>query len=188
MVEYHESMICEEEEKILKLTEELNPLKSRLKQIKLPNEELGRAKKEVLRLSTLKQSLLDSISEDKEFIQNLEMIVGLPDEPQHPCLPDNTVGEPEITLTILACALCKHQFPKLDVLVAPCRCAYHPWCAVCQNWRSGSCATKQCKSEFPIAWKESTGLNKLKGQIQYPQFHYCFRNAQNTKELYEILN
>ena len=133
MVEYHESMICAEEENILRLTEELNPLKSRLKQIKVPNEEPGRAKKEVLRLSRLKQSLLDNISEDKEFIQNLEMIVGLSDETQLPCLPDNTVGEPEITLTILACALCKRPFPKLDVLVAPCCCAYHPWCAVRQN-------------------------------------------------------
>ena len=47
MVEYHESMICVEEN-ILKLIEELNPLKSLLKQIKLPNEELGKAKKEVL--------------------------------------------------------------------------------------------------------------------------------------------
>ena len=136
----------------------------------------------------LKQSLLDSISKDKEFIQNLEMIVGLPDEPQHPCLPDNTVGEPEVTLTILACALCKRPFPKLYVLVAPCRCAYHPWCAVRQNWRSRSYAMKQCKSEFPIAWKESMGLNKLKGQILYPKFHYCFRIAQYMKELNEILN
>ena len=68
MVEYHESMICAEEENILKLTEELNPLKSRLMQIKLPNEELRKAKKEVRRLTRLKQSLVDSINEDKEFI------------------------------------------------------------------------------------------------------------------------
>ena len=80
MVEYHESMICAKEENILKLTEELNPLKSQLRQIKLPNEELGKAKNEVLRLTRLKQYLLDSINEDKEFIQNLEMIVGLSDE------------------------------------------------------------------------------------------------------------
>ena len=44
MVEYNESMIYAEEENILKLTEELNPLKSQLKQIKLPNEELRKAK------------------------------------------------------------------------------------------------------------------------------------------------
>ena len=145
MVEYHESMICAEEENILKLTEELNPLKSRLKQIKLPNEELGKAKKEVLRLTRLKQSLLDSINEDKEFIQNLEMVVGLSDKIQHSRLPNNIVGEPEVTLIILACVLCKRPFPKLDVLVAPCGCAYHPWCAMRQNWRTGSCAMKQCK-------------------------------------------
>ena len=151
MIEYHESMSCVEEENILKLTEKLNPLKSRLRQIKLPNEELGKAKKEVLRLMRLKQSLLDSINEDKEFIQNLEMVVRLSDETQHPRLLDNIVGEPkEVTLTILACALCKRSFPKLDVFVAPCRCAYHPWCVVRQKWRSGSYAMKQCKQEFPI--------------------------------------
>ena len=86
MVEYHESKIYVEEENILKLTEELNPLKSRLRQIKLPNEELGNAKKEVLQLTRLKQSLLDIINKDKEFIQNLEMVVELSDETQHPRL------------------------------------------------------------------------------------------------------
>ena len=80
MVEYHESMICVEEGNILKLTEEHNSLKSQLRQIKLPNEELGKAKKEVLRLTRLIQSLLDSINKDKEFIQNLEMVVGLSDK------------------------------------------------------------------------------------------------------------
>ena len=126
MVEYHKSMIYAEEENILKLTKELNPLKSRLRQIKLPNEELGKTKNEVLQPMRLKQSLLDSINEDKEFIQNLEMVVRLSDKTQHPRLPDNIVGEPEVTLIILAYALYKRPFPKLDVLVAPCRCAYHP--------------------------------------------------------------
>ena len=116
------------------------------------------------------------------------MIVGLSGETQHPCSPDNIVCEPGVTLTVLACALCKWPFPKFDVLVAPCRCAYHPWCAVRQNWRSGSCAMKQCKQEFPIAWKESMGLNRLRGKIHPIKFHYCFSTAHNMKKLNENLN
>ena len=47
IVEHYKYMIVGEEENTLKFTEELDPLKSRLRQIKLPNEELDIAKKEV---------------------------------------------------------------------------------------------------------------------------------------------
>ena len=77
MLEYHEMMIFAKEENILKLTEGINPLKSRLRHIRLSNEELGKTKKEVVQVMRLKQTLLDSINEDKEFVNNLEIIVGL---------------------------------------------------------------------------------------------------------------
>ena len=164
VLEYHKTMISAKEENILKLIEEINPLKSRLRHIRLPNEELGEAKKEVVRLMRLKQTLLDSINKDKEFVNNLEIVVGLSNGTQHPCLGETSVGEvEEVTVTIQTCALCKQPFPKFDILLAPCSCAYHPWCAVCQIWRLESCAKKQCKKEFPMEWRQSMGLNKLRG-------------------------
>ena len=47
---------------------------------------------------------------------------------------------------------------------------------------------KQCKQEFPIAWKESMGLNRLKGQILHSKFSYCFSIAHNMKKLHENQN
>jgi hypothetical protein len=34
---------------------------------------------------------------------------------------------------IRPCAMCGGSFPHLDIIVAPCLCSYHPWCAVMQN-------------------------------------------------------
>ena len=127
----------------------------------------------------LKQSLLDSINEDKEFIQNLEMIVGLSDETQHPRLPNNIVGEPEeVTLTILAYALCKRPFSKLDVFVAPCHCTYHPWCAVCQNWRLIFC-NEVMQTRISNRLERKHGSKRLRGQILHPKYPYCLNIAHN---------
>ena len=171
IVEYNESMIGAKEENILKLNEEMNPLKSQVRQIRLPNEELGEAKKEVVQLMRLKQSLLDNINENKDFVQNLKVLVGLSDESQHPTLVDNNNNKPEgVTVSVVACALCKQPLPKPDVFVAPCHCTYHPWCAVHQNWRSKCCAKKQCKQPFSRDWQQSMELNRLRGkQITYPK-------------------
>ena len=82
----------------------------------------------------LKQSLLHNIKEDQEFIQSLEVALSLSHEIENPSVIDNSVDEPKgVTVTIVACELCKRPFAILDVLVAPCHCTYHPWCAVRQN-------------------------------------------------------
>ena len=81
----------------------------------------------MVQLTRLKHSLLDSIHKEKDFIQNLEMLVGLSGEPKHPTLVDNSNNKPEgVTVIVVACALYRQPFPKFDILVAPCHCTYHP--------------------------------------------------------------
>jgi hypothetical protein len=55
-------------------------------------------------------------------------------------------------------AFCKSPFLAKDVILAPCMCFYHLWCAVMKNWTSDSCAKGDCKKKFGEAWKRSHGL------------------------------
>ena len=53
------------------------------------------------------------------LIHNLEVVLGLSDEIHLPSSADNSVDErEEFIVTIMACALCKGAFPKLDIVVA----------------------------------------------------------------------
>lgn len=69
------------------------------------------------------------------------------------------------TIHISKCALCHQGFPIKDAIIAPCNCAYHPWCASMHCWISPKCATASCCSVFPTPWLKSFGYFDIGGKI-----------------------
>lgn len=66
-------------------------------------------------------------------------------------------------VTVKACALCNSNFRHMDIIVAPCKCTYHPWCVVMQSMLEDQCADKECKEKFTDNWMRSLGLDKTPG-------------------------
>jgi hypothetical protein len=86
-------------------------------------------------------------------------------------------GLNEGSIKIGPCAMCGGSFPHLDIIVAPCLCLYHPWCAVMQNWISRSCVRESCQTEFTVPWQKSMGLFNIQGipqTLKSPTFAYCY--------------
>ena len=63
------------------------------------------------------------------------------------------------------CAFCETGFPLYDVVLAPCFCVYHPWCAAMQTSLDSNCAATKCKKIFPAGWLKSFGFFKDEGMI-----------------------
>jgi hypothetical protein len=63
------------------------------------------------------------------------------------------------------CALCLAPFPHHDVVIAPCRCSYHPWCAAFQSTSTGACANSECGNMFTKTWQKSMGLISIQGNL-----------------------
>ncbi|KAG0631938.1 hypothetical protein M758_1G292000 [Ceratodon purpureus] len=64
-------------------------------------------------------------------------------------------------ITIIPCPLCNGRFMHMEIIVAPCKCTYHPWCMVMQSWMENRCAKKECGTAFTDNWKRSVGLDKM---------------------------
>jgi hypothetical protein len=83
----------------------------------------------------------------------------------------------EGSIEIGPCAMCGGSLPHLDIIVAPCLCLYHPWCAVMQNWISRSCARESCQTVFTMPWQKSMGLfniQRIPQTLKSPTFAYCY--------------
>ena len=80
----------------------------------------------------------------------------------------------EVQIRVKLCSLCSKMFPKMDVILASCGCAYHPWCIITQAWISQSCANEDCLEDFKTAWLESMGLINMKGKFFHLQLTIIF--------------
>ena len=65
-----------------------------------------------------------------------------------PYIEDIGTGIESDHILIKNCAMCKTTFLLLDVVIAPCKCAYHPWCVASQNRLEGKCANQVCAKKF----------------------------------------
>ena len=71
------------------------------------------------------------------------------------------------------CALCGSGFPHLNIIVAPCSCGYHPWCAAVHCLLQDKCADPTCNKHILEAWRKSSGFFQIEGILQLLDIHSC---------------
>ncbi|KAG0602471.1 hypothetical protein M758_10G016700 [Ceratodon purpureus] len=150
--------MVKEERRIIKLK-----YKIKQKEIALVDTkgEIIESVKELDRLQTVMANLEGDMDRLKGVLTKMEEMVRLPI-----CLRPSQHVQEEIAchdtdlITLNSCAFCNGKFPHMDIIVAPCKCMYHPWCVVMQTWVEDRCAKKECGAAFTENWKRSVGIDK----------------------------
>jgi hypothetical protein len=64
-------------------------------------------------------------------------------------------------IKVMTCAKCGSDFPFKDIILSPCRHAFHPWCAIMHFSESNYCPYEACKAMATPEWCKSFGIREF---------------------------
>ncbi|KAG0631976.1 hypothetical protein M758_1G295500 [Ceratodon purpureus] len=141
-------------------------LKYRLKKkeiaLKDTKGEIIEAMEELKRLEAVMKDLQDKSDRLRVKLKKMTKLLSFPltlHTSYH--IEGDQSGRSTFQVKVNKCALCDSTFTRMDIIVAPCHCTYHPWCVVMQCMLAEECADRECREQFTENWKKSLGLDKL---------------------------
>lgn len=161
---YNEELQSEE-----RLLSELDErIRVRVEELVSVEPELSIAIEEEMRLNSLEQEQRATVDrlEDLKLKLSERSNIPLVRAPSR-FIDSDTPRTDAVVINVHACAMCSTGFPNKDVILAPCLCVYHPWCAAMQAWIDGSCARATCHLEFPVSWLKSFGYYMIEGLSRF---------------------
>jgi hypothetical protein len=72
-----------------------------------------------------------------------------------------TTEDHNFAIKVTNCAKCGSDFPFKDIILSPCRHAFHPWCAIMHFSESNYCPYEACKAMATPEWYKSFGIREF---------------------------
>jgi hypothetical protein len=157
-----EQIISETEVKLKEAVLRLEMLDEPYKSAKLREYELKLTVE--VKSDTLEKNRVSKQGLMQKLKANCQVSIEL--RPSRFIVESNDAGK-RLVIEVGRCALCLAPFPHHDVVIAPCRCPYHPWCATFQSTRIRACANSECRNMFTETWQKNMGLISIQGNLQH---------------------
>lgn len=161
---YNEEL--QSKERLLSELEE--KIRVRVEELVCVEPELSIAIEEEMRLNSLEQEQRATVDrlEDLKLKLSERSKIPLVRAPSR-FIDSYTPWTDAVVINVHACAMCSTGFLNKDVILAPCLCVYHPWCAAMQARIDGSCTRATCHLEFPVSWLKSFGYYMIEGLSRF---------------------